>query len=266
MALALSLTCLDPSVFARAQTTTGSTATLVPLRVATPSSITVAAGAPTPLPITVSPVESMPPNAFVRIKGLPQGAALTEGYAVGPGTWAVALNALAALKAQFPPMPGGRSEMTVQLVSVEGTVLAQTQFELVFAALPPAAPPRAPAAPPAPLPSPNASANASKSAAPIPKLSAEEQQKAERMLAQGDRFLDSGNISVARQYFQRAADAGLAAGAMKLAATYDPVELDRIAAQGVVAQPAEAKRWYERALALGAREAKERLARLASTN
>lgn len=270
LALVLSLLCFDPAILARAQTT-GSTATLLPLRVSGPPSVTISAGAPVALPITVNPADSMPANAFVRIKGLPQGAALTEGYAVAPGTWAVALNALPALKAQFPQMPGWRGEAIVQLVSVDGTVLAETQIALLFAAAAPAAPaaaapltpPTAPSLAQTPVPAPRAPAP---SAPSPPKLSAEEQQKAERMVAQGDRFLDSGNVSVARQYFKRATDAGLAAGAMKLAATYDPIELERIAAQGVVAQPAEAKRWYERALALGAREAKERLARLASTN
>ena len=258
LVLVASMLSFDPALLARAQPT-GSTIPLVPLRVSAPQSVTVSSAAPTLLPITVSPLDSLPANAFVRIKGLPQGAALTEGYAVAPGTWAVALNALGGLKAQFPAMPGWRGETSVQLVSVEGAVLAETQMVLVYAAAGPAAP--AAAAPPPPA------ARAPETAAPSPpKLSAEEQQKAERLVAQGDKFLDSGNVSVARQYFQRAADAGLAAGAMKLAATYDPVELDGIAAQGVVAQPAEAKRWYERALALGAREAKERLARLASTN
>lgn len=259
LALVLSMLVFDPALLARAQTT-GSTMTPVPLRISAPQSVTLSAGAPVPLPIAVSPLDAMPANAFVRIKGLPQGAALTEGYAVAPGTWAVAINALAGLRAQVPAMPGWRGETNVQLVSVEGTVLAETQMALVYAAENPAS--IQPAAQPPP-PAPRASV-----AAPPgpPKLSAEEQQKAERLVTQGDKFLDSGNVSVARQYFQRAADAGWAAGAMKLAATYDPVELERIAAQGVVAQPAEAKRWYERALALGAREAKERLARLASTN
>lgn len=262
LALMLSFLCFDPAFLARAQTT-GSTETPLPLRVAAPASLAFSAGAPVPLPITVSPADTLPANAFIRIKGLPQGAALTEGYAVAPGTWAVALNALPTLKAQFPAMPAWRGTADVQLVSVDGSVLAETQMALVFASAAPAAPP-APAATPA-TPPPAARAPVPTAPSP-PKLSAEEQQKAERMVAQGDRFLDSGNVSVARQYFQRAADAGLAAGAFKLAATFDPVELERIAAQGVVAQPAEAKRWYERALALGAREAKDRLARLASTN
>ena len=82
-------------------------------------------------------------------------------------------------------------------------------------------------------------------------------------MAQGEKLPSAGqHRACARQYFQRAAEAGLAAGALRLAATYDPAELSRIQAQGVVPDRAEARKWYERARELGAPEAEERLARL----
>jgi TPR repeat protein len=96
----------------------------------------------------------------------------------------------------------------------------------------------------------------------LPELSAEQRAGAERMLAQGDRFLAQGNIALAREFFRRAADAGLAQAALRAAGTYDPVELSRLQVQGVVPDRAEARKWYERARELGAPEAEERLARL----
>ena len=50
-------------------------------------------------------------------------------------------------------------------------------------------------------------------------------------------------------FFQRAAEAGLANGALKMAATYDPAELDRleVKVQGAIPDRAEARKWYERA-------------------
>jgi TPR repeat protein len=95
-----------------------------------------------------------------------------------------------------------------------------------------------------------------------PRLSAEERQRAEKLVVQGDRYLESGNVAIARQFFQRAADIGLALGALRLAATFDPNELSRLGTQGVVPSPADARHWYERAKLLGAPEADERLARL----
>ena len=75
--------------------------------------------------------------------------------------------------------------------------------------------------------------------------------------------MELGNIAQARQFYQRAAQMGLARGALMLGATYDARELARLRAIGVVPNPAEARRWYERALELGAPEAQARLAALA---
>jgi TPR repeat protein len=82
------------------------------------------------------------------------------------------------------------------------------------------------------------------------------------MVSQGLRHQEQGNIGAARQFFMRAAEAGLALGAIRLAATFDPVELARLNVQGVRPDRDEARRWYERARELGAAEADERLARL----
>jgi len=81
-------------------------------------------------------------------------------------------------------------------------------------------------------------------------------------LAQGEQYLARGSIQVARQYFQRAADAGLAAAALRLATTYDPAELQRLEVPGVVPDRNLARKWYERARELGAPGVEPLLARL----
>jgi TPR repeat protein len=64
-------------------------------------------------------------------------------------------------------------------------------------------------------------------------------------------------------FFQRAAEAGLATAAVRMGATYDPTELTRAnALSGVTPDRGEARKWYERARDLGARDAEERLLRL----
>ncbi len=84
------------------------------------------------------------------------------------------------------------------------------------------------------------------------------------MVSQGLRHQEQGNIGAARLFFQRAAEAGFALGAIRLAATFDPMELARLNVQGVRPDRDEARRWYERARELGATDADERLARLGS--
>ena len=92
--------------------------------------------------------------------------------------------------------------------------------------------------------------------------SAEEKAHAESALTLGEKYFVDGRVLVAREFFRRAVDAGLAAGALRLAATYDPLELKRLQVQGIVPDRALARRWYQRARELGAPEAEERLAKL----
>jgi Glycosyl transferase family 2 len=85
---------------------------------------------------------------------------------------------------------------------------------------------------------------------------------ATKMIARGERELADGNIAVARQFFLRGAEAGLARGALLLASTYDANELARMGVRGVQASSAVARIWYERARELGASEAEALLLRL----
>ena len=94
---------------------------------------------------------------------------------------------------------------------------------------------------------------------PTPSLS---QDRLDHLVAQGDRHLVDGNVVVARQYYLRAAQAGMARAALRLAETYDPNELRRLNVQGLMPDVAEAKRWYERAVALGDAGAQVKLGRL----
>jgi TPR repeat protein len=89
-----------------------------------------------------------------------------------------------------------------------------------------------------------------------------ERERALRLMKKGDEQLAEGGIAQARLLYERAAEAGLALGAMALAATYDPAELDRLGVQGLQPDQAAAAKWYERARQLGSTEAAQRLQRL----
>jgi hypothetical protein len=88
------------------------------------------------------------------------------------------------------------------------------------------------------------------------------QARLDHLLAQGDRHLSDGNIVIARQYYLRAAQAGMARAALRLAETYDPNELRRLNVKGLLPDVAEAKRWYVQAVALGETGAQIKLGRL----
>jgi hypothetical protein len=239
-----------------------------------PPTIVAEPASQTALSIQVGPPERLPSNSFVRLRGLPASVSLTEGHAISPGLWAVPLVGLSALKAVVPAGITGRTEVIIHLVSVDGATLAETKTALVVGPANVISPGERPAGPPqrassaviaAPPPLPPAP-KADRVPSPVqgPLLSGEAKERAERLVANGDRHLEQGNIGAARLFFQRASEAGFAAGALKMAATYDPAELQRLAVkvQGALPDRNEARKWYERARALGAPEAEERLARL----
>jgi hypothetical protein len=88
--------------------------------------------------------------------------------------------------------------------------------------------------------------------------SPQDRQRALNFLKKGEEMLAAGNVGAARLFYERAADEGLAEGALALATTFDPDELARRQVLGVQPNQAAARRWYERARELQASEADDR--------
>ena len=202
------------------------------------------------LSIRVGPPDALAKNSFVRVRGLPPAAALSDGHAIAPGAWAVPLAALPNLTIIVPTGVQGRSDVAISLVSVDGAVLAEASMALVVAS-PQPAPVISKEAPPPPRPD------------PVP-LSPAERDRALGLHAKGMEQLERGNVYAARKFFERAVDVGLAQSAVALAGTYDPDELAKLKVLGLQPDVVAARTWYERARELGAPEAPDRLRRLGS--
>jgi DnaJ domain len=71
------------------------------------------------------------------------------------------------------------------------------------------------------------------------------------LIKRGEELMASGNIGAARSMFQLAAEAGEPAAALALAETYDPSALEKLGVKGVTPDLALARRWYEKAKAMG---------------
>ena len=173
----------------------------------------------------------------------------------------------------LPPGAAGRSEIVITLVTVDGSMLAETKATLMIAAARQLE--RGQAQRDAGPPGRNDAAGWSARAAPRPPAAAEprgpapdpsaapqDRERAQRMMRKGDEQLEEGNVSAARLLYERAAEAGLAQAAMALAATFDAAEFARLKLRGVEADANQARRWYERARQLGAAGAEERLRRI----
>jgi hypothetical protein len=252
---------------------------MVPAQTARPT-ITVAATLPAEpatqaaLAIRIGPPDAVAKGSFIRVRGLPPTVALSDGHSIAPGSWAVPIAALPGLKITLPAGAAGKSEIVITLVGSDGSVLAEAKTVLVVAASSPPdgrtqnkseSPPisilRAGVPPQAP------SETAERPGAQMPparqeKLTPEQRERALRLVKRGDEQLTEGGIAQARLLYERAAEAGLAQGAMSMAATYDAAELGRLGVRGLQPDRAAAMRWYERARQLGAAEAEQRLRRL----
>ena len=78
------------------------------------------------------------------------------------------------------------------------------------------------------------------------------------LLERGNALFRTGDVASARLFYERAADAGEAQGAVRLAETFDPVFLNRAAQRGVRGDVDAALSWYRRARELAATEVADR--------
>ena len=237
-------------------------------RVTVPAAITAEPASQAPLAIRVGPTDAVPRNSFLRLRGLPPMAALSEGYSIAAGTWAVPLAALPDLKIMLPAGASGRSQIVVTLVAIDGTVLAEASTALAISVASKTEKAEVPRRAPAPTTImragvPEGAERPAPPPVPVTRPShPEERERGLRLMKRGDEQLADGNVAAARLFYERAADAGLAQGAMALAATYDSVELAKLHVRGIPPDVKQARRWYERAKQLGASDADARLARL----
>lgn len=94
----------------------------------------------------------------------------------------------------------------------------------------------------------------------VPPVAAVDPAQEKPLLANGWKFLETGNIATARMIFQDLAIKGSAGGAYALAQTYDPSFLKRMVVVGAEqANIEEARKWYQIAAERGEPNARERL-------
>jgi hypothetical protein len=151
--------------------------------------------------------------------------------------------------------------------------LARAEVMTTLPATLPPAPGQTASASEAPLPvtSPASAAEAappttSLTTSPPPTQSPPNQRLAAAEMAafvtRGDALLSTGDIVSARLFYERAADAGDGAAALRLGATFDPAFLSRTGVRGTADDTARASSWYRRAAELGNSAAKEHLQNL----
>ncbi len=148
--------------------------------------------------ITIDSADALPARSVIAIRAMPQGVTFSQGRPYGDSEWNLTPDEIGDLKLRLPKTGIGSSDLRVELMAADGTILASASTRL--------------------------------DVAPDPKstliLRADESNRVEDLIGHGQKMIDVGYFAGARAYFRRAAEAGSGEAALMLAATYDQ-EFDR---------------------------------------
>ena len=214
------------------------------------------------LTVTAPTIPARPPRAQERVDvaSVPEAAPpVTTVPRRAPGAQAPAPQPPAAQAPEpqppAPQPPAQRVERTPPVQTVERTPPVQQRVER-------APPPVERAVPPAPAVERAPPQVAQRT--PQPATRSLDSGEVDVLVKQGQQFVAAGDFVTARLVFQRAAEAGNAAAALALGASYDPVVLSRLGVRGVDADVGKARAWYQKAKEYGAPDADRRLSTLAN--
>jgi hypothetical protein len=158
------------------------------------------------------------------------------------------------------PRPTPSDADTPSQSTLQQTPDAEANPILSTVSLPPAAGPSARMPEPAPLATspvpdlretgPQAALQHTSTPAPLPNQHPSSAEIA-ALVIRGDGFLGARDITSARLFYERAADAGNASAALRLGATFDPGFLSRAGIREILGDATQAAFWYRRARDLG---------------
>jgi hypothetical protein len=156
-----------------------------------------------------------------------------------------------------PPVADTQKQDPLRTPAAAGLLL---QHGLSEASASPAPAEAAPA--PAPVPQPTIAPPSDDAAVAPPVSLSLASDEIAMLLKRGKDAFSTGDLAAARLLLRRAAEAGSAEAALALGATFDPLFLRRLGAIGAAPDPAQARQWYQKAVALGSTTASQPLAQL----
>jgi hypothetical protein len=196
------------------------------------------------------PGEAMPLGASARdlgegglvvVSGFADGTTLSAGSPVGDNSWWLSASVLKQVRVQPPPHFVGAMSASIELRLADTVLLDRKSIRLEWID--------------------EQAAEKTPADATVHSLAPDQ---IAALLKRGEDLIASGDPAAARLVLQRAARAGDARAAMTIAATYDPLTIEKLGVHGLSPDIVLARQWYETAKRLGAPEASKRLETLAS--
>jgi hypothetical protein len=192
-----------------------------------PNAIVAEAGKESAFTIALDSEDSLPPRSIITIRGLPEGTIFSAGRPFGETEWSLRPDESGDLRVTLPDNASGQRALNVAVVAADGSMIASTGTRLDIAADPKSALITRP----------------------------DDIARIAELIEHGRKMVSVGYFPGARAYFGRAAEAGSAEAAFSVGASYDPSFIEEIGAQGIKPDIKQARIWYERAKALGHKDA-----------
>ena len=196
-------------------------------------------------------------DLILKLSGLPQSAYLTAGAKASDNGWQLAASEIEGVKLVVPQTNRPSFDVAVAAFEANTGELAAPIKEMTVAI----GNPGLQIAPAAALPE-NVTIKTTQQpealvATALPELneqqvaSAEPGAETQSLLAKGDILLKSGDIGMARRFYERAFAQGSMEAAIGAGKTYDPAVYAELKVHGLKPDPVRAMEWYMRASAAG---------------
>jgi len=101
-----------------------------------PAKIAAHAGDVVQFPIAIDATGALPARSIIAITALPQGASFSEGRPYGVTGWSLRSDEIAGLQLRLPARSGA-SDMRLELLAGDGTVLSQSETRVSIGSAPP---------------------------------------------------------------------------------------------------------------------------------
>jgi hypothetical protein len=199
----------------------------------------------------------------LEVTGLPAEVTISAGRSLGAGVWRIPATDVANAIIRSPQGFAGTLDLRVELRLANDTIVDHGSLRRRWGSGPThssnesvavSAPSDDSASKEATNRTPTDSANARQTVA-----RSFDRQQIDFLIGRSQQLISEGDVQAARILLRRAAEARDARAALALGATYDPIMLAILKANGMGADVSLARNWYEKAREFGSLEAQQRL-------
>jgi hypothetical protein len=127
------------AVSAPSSTASAQSSSALEVALSSPDRIEAKAGEEIDFPVAIDATESLPSRSVIAVSGLPDGATFSEGRPYGATGWSLRPDEIGELRLRLPQGQGATSDVRLELLSADGTVLADSETRLNVAPSPPGA-------------------------------------------------------------------------------------------------------------------------------